>query len=323
MNGCDPSEAVMMRHIKRASAYISRHLGHFIPVTEIRHYDGSGETHLFIDPVLGIDSLTLDGDAITSTQYVLYPREKHWSNGPYTRLSVDPDATELSCWTLERDVVALTGRHGLWEEYTSTGATVANTTQIAQGGTSLLVANGSLIAPAMVLLIDSEQLVVEATGAVTDSTANTNGALTATDETVTVTDGTQVSAGEIIKIENEEMKVLSVSGNVLAVIRGWAGTAKAAHTTAQDVNVYRTFTVSRGANGTTDADHLNGVAISRYLPPWDVNFLAVKMAALMHQNEASKFAGKVGNAELGETYYFNVFTSDIKEIRRNYRIVRL
>jgi hypothetical protein len=323
INGPTPDEAALMRHVRRASQHIDRWVGQFIPTTETRHYDGSGTEDLFIDPCLAITTLTDDGDAITSTQYLLYPRNRQWENGPYTRVCVDPDATELGVWTAEKDVVAINGRWGKYEETESTGATVANTTKLAAGGTSLLVANGSLISPGMVLLIESEQLVVEATGAPTDSTANTNGALAATDESVVVTDGTKVNAGEIIKIENEQMKVLSISSNTLSVMRGWGGTAKASHTTGQDVYAYRTYTVSRAANGTADSDHLNGTAISRYLPPWDVNWLAVKTAALMHQNAASKFAGKTGNAELGETYYFNVFSSDIKEVRKNYRIVRL
>lgn len=323
INGPTPDEAAMMRHIRRASQFIGRWLGKFIPTTEARRFDGNGEEDLFIDECVAVTAVSNDGDAITSTQYLLYPRNRHWDNGPYTQISIDPDATELSVWTAEKDVVVITGRWGKYEETESTGAAVGNTTKLAAGGTSLVVDNGALVSPGMVLLVDSEQIAVEATGAVTDSTADTNGTLAATDESVVVSDGAKVSSGEVIKIENEEMKVLSISGNALAVVRGWGGTAKAAHTTGKDVYAYRTYTISRGVNGTTDADHLNGVAISRYIPPWDIDWLAVKIAALMHQNAASKFAGKVGNAELGETFYFNVFTSDIKEIRRNYRIVRL
>ena len=323
LNGPAPSEAAMMRHIKRASQYVDKWVGQFIPTTQTRNFDGIGEKSLFVDPCLAITSLSDDSDAITATQYLLYPRNRHWENGPYTQVVVDPDATELSCFTNERDSVSIVGRWGKYEKHETTGSTVANTTSIAADGTSLVVANGSLICPGMVLLIESEQLLVEATGTPTDSTANVNETFSAADETLTVTDGTKVYAGEILKVDNEQMKVLSISGNDLSVVRGWAGTAKATHSSTTDVYAYRTYTVTRGVNGTTAAAHLNAVAISRYLPPYDVNWLCVQIAGLMHMKARSKFAGKVGNADMGETFYFNEFGASIKEVRRNYRLVQL
>jgi hypothetical protein len=86
--------------------------------------------------------------------------------------------------------------------------------------------------------------------------------------------------------------------------------------------VYRTFTVSRGVNGTTAAAH-SSKAISRYMAPYDVNWLARQMAGLMWKKARSGFAGKVGNQELGEVFYQNEFPEQIKQVRANYRIVRL
>lgn len=46
---------------------------------------------------------------------------------------------------------------------------------------------------------------------------------------VTVSDGTVYSKNSIIQIDNEQMKVSNVSGNVLTVIRGYNGTARVGH----------------------------------------------------------------------------------------------
>jgi hypothetical protein len=86
--------------------------------------------------------------------------------------------------------------------------------------------------------------------------------------------------------------------------------------------VYRTVTATRAVNGTTAAAHSTAAA-SRYIPPADVNWLCRQMAGLMHKKAQSGFSGKVGNAELGETFYYNEFPGQIKEIQKNYRVVQL
>ena len=166
-------EDQVLDKIRAASDFIDNKFGMFIPYTEAKRIDGNGEIDLFIPPLLAVSSIVNDGTTITSANYLLYPRNRHWQNGPYTRLSVDPDATQFLYWTDEEDVVVVTGRWGKYEESIDTGATVANTTSIAADGTSMLVGNGSKLSPGMVLLIENEQMLVTATGSATDSTANT------------------------------------------------------------------------------------------------------------------------------------------------------
>ncbi len=312
-------EAAVMRYIRAASDYIDQKIGRFIPVTETRRYDGNGLLEMFIDLCLAVTSLTLDATAITSTQYLLYPRSRHWENGPYNVLIIDPDATELSCWTAERDVVIIVGRWGLYEDTEATGATVSSQ---SSSETSLAASSGAAVSPGAVLLIESEQELVTATGDPSDSTANTNEAVDISEEEIDVTDGTKVYTGETIRVDYEQMLVIGIKGNTLMVRRGYNGTAKATHSTSTDVYVYRTFTVSRGVNGTTAAAH-SSKAISRYMAPYDVNWLARQMAGLMWKKARSGFAGKVGNQELGEVFYQNEFPEQIKQVRANYRIVRL
>lgn len=312
-------EADLLSFIRAASDWISLNIGDFIPVTDTKEFDGTGSLDLWVPPLLAITTITDDGDTLASTDYLLYPLNRWWENGPYTRMRVDPDASNLSAWTWEEQSVQIAGRWGYYEENKATGATVANTTQISAAGTSLIVSNGSLVAPGDVLLIESEQLLVTATEAPTDSTTNTAEALDASEEEVTVDDGTKVYAGEVIRVDYEQMYVRSIKGNDLVVERGFHGTAKTTHTTSADVYAYRTYTVKRGVNGTTAAAHLNGVAISKYYPPWDVRYLCKQMASLMAKKEETGYAGKTGSVELGEVFYHQEFPKEVlANIRSEY-----
>lgn len=312
------SEAQLVSFIRAASAVIDKR-GKFTPVLETRYYDGSEAWDLYVAEVLTITGLTLaDGDQtynLTSNDYVPYPRARWWPNGPYTRLEVNADSLQISGWIGGQSNVALTGLHGLYLESRNTGATVGSQND---SSTDLVVSNGAAISPGAVLLIESEQELVEGTGVPTDSTANTAEALDNSEEEVDVNDASLVNVGEIIRVEFEQMKVLDKLSNTLLVERGWNGTRKVTHTTGLDVYVYRTFTVKRGVNGTTAASHTSA-AISRYAPPADVNYLCRQMAGLMHKKAGSGWAGRVGNAESGETFYFNEFPNDpLKKIMEGY-----
>jgi hypothetical protein len=249
-----PHSELVYRCIRSASAWIDRRAGWFIPTTETRRFDGDGTGRLRVDPLLAVTTIIDDATTLASTDYLLYPRGRHWENGPYTSIEIDPDSSR-GFWTCERDVVSVAGRWGKYEEsVTLSGVTVANTTQITDSGTTLKVSNGPAVSAGMVLKIESEQMLV--------------------------TGISDLSAGE--------------------------------------------YTVKRAVNGTTAAAHANGVAVSRYIPPEDVGYLCRQMAAIMREKARSKFAGKVGNADLGEVFYFQEFPKDpIKEIAKNYRIVRL
>jgi len=300
------SETRILDKIKFASRWIENNIGKFIPMSETRRYDGDGTKEMNVDPILAVTSIVDDLITLGSTEYLLYPRNRLWRNGPYVRIKIDPDATSLYNWSLEDDIIVITGKFGLYEESIVTGATVASQTD---SSTSLVVDDAHGITPGAVLLIESEQESVDAVGAATDSTANTSTAMDLDDEQVTLTDGTKVKIGEVIRINFEQMKVIDISGNDILVQRGWNKTMRVAHLTAQDVYIYRTFTVTRGANGTSAAAHTNK-AISRYVVPADILSLCKQMAGLMLRKTDSEYAGKVGNAATGETFYFNEFPKE-------------
>jgi hypothetical protein len=303
--------------IKDASDWIDRHLGEFIPVTETRKFDGFGGIDLWVGAVLAVDTIIDDGETLQASDYLLYPLGRLWELGPYARITIAPDATALSSWSHEEDIISIAARWGKYEHTIDTGTTVS-----AQNDSdaALVVDNGAVIGLGAVLLIDTEQELVEAYGAATDSTATLNGDLDASSEEVPVSDGTKLGINEIIKVEFEQMVVRDISGNTLLVERGWNGTKKVTHAATTAAYVYRTFTVKRAVNGTTAAAH-STANIGRYVPPDIVNYLCRQIATLMLKKAQSGYAGKIGDANLGEVFYQNEFPkSVIKQIKSTFFI---
>jgi hypothetical protein len=67
-----------------------------------------------------------------------------------------------------------------------------------------------------------------------------NGAISSTSATsVTVTSGTLFVAGQIIRVDNELMRVTVVVTNTLTVDRGWNGSTAATHLTLATVTIWR------------------------------------------------------------------------------------
>lgn len=315
------NESRWLERIKAASDWIVRKRGEFIPVTSVKHYSGKGGQVLFVEPTLAVTTLVNDGTTLASSDYLLAPLNRHWRNGPYTRIEVDPDASGLSAWATGRDEIVVTGRHGLYEETETTGALVANTTQIAAGGTSLLVSNGGRVSPGMILLIESEQVLVTATESATAIVPTLAEDLDASEEQITLSASTGLNAGEVIRIDYEDMRIVLIEGATLTVDRGWNATTRATHTNGAALTIYRTFTVKRGLNGTTDASHLTNVAISRYVAPWDVNWLTRQICGLMHKKAQGGFSSKSGSAEMGTLFYFDEFPKkQVEDVLRNYRL---
>jgi hypothetical protein len=308
-------ESQVLGFIRSASEWIDNNLGQFLPSTETKRFDGNGRRELWIDPILTLTEIVVDETTLASTDYLLYPRQRCWGNGPYDRLHVDPDAVNLSSFTRELDVIKITGSWGLYDVTQPTGATVASQTDTA---TSLVVSNAGAISPGCLLLIGSEQELVTATGAASDSTADTSEGLDVSEEEIDVTNGALFFAGELIRVDFEQMRIVDISTNTLLVARGYNATKRTTHLTGASVYVYRTFTVTRAANGTTAAAHTTA-AITRYVPPADVNYLARQITALMLRKSQTGYAGRTGNTELGQVFYHDEFPRDaIAKIKQAY-----
>ncbi len=187
LNLTDPISTDLFRYVEEASAWLTGTNGlngRFIPFTETRRFDGPRDRrHLFIDPLLSVTTLIDDTTTLSSTDYLLYPRNRKWTNGPYTEIQIDPDASGVTAWTRERDIIAITGLWGKYNESVDTGVTLG--ANIAATTTATMtVSDASLIFPGMVLLIGTEQIIVDGvsdvTGAVFTIRRGVNGTTAAT-----------------------------------------------------------------------------------------------------------------------------------------------
>jgi len=297
-------EDTLLDRIKEASDMIRRKGGLFIPVSETRKY---GQDPLRVDEPLYVDHLlavtgTITNDGAAVTEYTLYPLNKCWENGPYIQIAQDGN------WA-DEDGIEIPGRWGKYEEDAALGLTGTQATAVI---TTLEVTNGSLISPGMILKIgDEQEYVTEGNGsknspAATAATSLVNGSIYEADSSIAVDNGAEFNAGEVIQIDVEDMKILKVNGNMLAVERGWNGTTPADHANDEGIGVYRTFTVMRGVNGTKAAAH-SAAEIYQCKVPESVNYLCRQIAALMRMKAASGFTGITGNAEGGQGSYYSEF----------------
>ncbi|MHB0922604.1 MAG: hypothetical protein ACYC3H_01390 [Bellilinea sp.] len=308
LNGEEPR---LIQRIREASQFITRRFGLFFPVIETRTLAGvSTETLDLAMPLLSITSVKVDG--IVITDYTPKPADRCWENGPYTWLE------RAAGWGTS---VEIEGSWGLYDERIDLEITVDQ----LQNATTLVVSDGSLLSPGMALGIGSEMEFVTAgnggdrSPAATAATSLLNGAVDNASEIITVDNGAEFHAGEVLQVDTEDLYIRKIGGNQLICHRGWNGTTKIAHINDSPIRVYRTYTVTRAVNGTAAAAHTAEI-VWRYLPPADVHWLALQIAALMRQKALTAFGGRAGNSDLGETFYVNEFPRQIADIQQNYSI---
>jgi hypothetical protein len=306
------TESQLYGRIQTASQYILQNVGVFVPIWESRTYYGDTRLDdLQVEPLLSIDTLTVNDATQSSDDWDLNPPNKYWRNGPYTRLY-----SEVIAW----DETVISGSWGLFNLSESIGI---NGTQSTTSETTITVANGAKLSPGMCIKLGSEQELAISTGSGTLCTSTVNETLTASDEEINITTGSEINEGEVIQIETEDIYVRKVRTNTLVCARGWNSTTKAAHASTTAIYVYRTYNVTRGVNGTTAATHSN-MTINRVLVPADVNYLCRQMVALMRMKAATGFLGRMGGGDGGEAWYVNELPEGvIKKISDNYRIIRI
>lgn len=309
-------DGTLLGRIEQASQFMERKFGNFIPLTETRTLDGRGTKALSVDPLISVTSLKEDDTALLPAAYLLYSlkgNRPEWPNGPYTRILKE----NQSAWYRDQANIEIAGAWGMYSETEDLGfkATQATATE-----KTMVVTDGSVLSPGMVLLIGSEAEMVTGVSTPTAITSKVNGAIASTDEEITIDTGTDVSAGEVIAIAHEDMLVVRVSGNILLVKRQWNNTPAEAHVDDSAISVYRTFSVKRGVNGTTAATHTTA-DVYQYLVPGDINGLARKIACLKVKIAETGFSGRAGSTELGESFYYKEYPSEIKDILENYRIL--
>jgi hypothetical protein len=293
-----------MKCIQAASDVIVREGGNFIPIitTKTFYIDDHKQSDVFYVPaLLSITSLKINGETISTDYYRFAPSNPIWENGPYIGIVLIGYS-----WPCSKDIPIEI--EGVWGLYDLTASLGVSATQSTASETTLVVTNGSLLSPGMVLKIENEQeYVLSGAGspgapAGTAATSKVNGAIAQGDSTITVDNGAEFHEGEVIQIEVEDIYIQKIGGNVLGVLRGWNGTLDTSHADDSAIRVYRTFGVTRGVNGTTAATHSNK-AVSRYVVPDTINHYAISLAARMRMSAETAYSGSSGNSEFGGSKY--------------------
>lgn len=318
------SEARVLDKVLAASQFLAMRAGRFLPVIETRTMGAPRiSARIFLPfPMTSVTSIVNSGIELSSGDYILLPDGKHWDNGPYTMIEVDPDASNLSAWDMDPDGIAITGgvaKYDASELLSATlGAAIASTS-----ATTMRVSDGAAVSPGMVLLIGSEWVFVKATGLPVAGVTTLGADLDAKDEIITVADGSLLHVGEIIRMGVEQARVLDINGNTVALQRGWNKTTKTTHANASAVDVYRNFTIERGVNGSTAATHADASTLSRQLVPDDVKGLCRKIATRMLKDASSGYSGRVGDDTTGQSIYTYILPHELDEILDAYRIANI
>lgn len=313
----DLNNPTIDRLIEAASRRIERwSRRRFLPETKTRLYrwpSSNGQrTKLYLDADL-ISVTTLQSEAqnttpttIASTDYFLEPNN---SNPPYYVIEIDESSTAAfqSGDTAQRSISVL-GSWGYSADTRSLGL-VDDPSGITSSETTLIVKDGSLITGVSVgdtLLIGSEQVFVvdkdflalnpDAGGAILLDMAGNLAAEIAT-TTVTLDASHSVVAGEVIRINTEQMYVLRVATNDLTVVRAFNGSILAAHTNNDAIDVARSLTIERAVNGTTAATIADNAAVSKYEVPTNIQeWCIAEVITTLHQ-ESAGWGRSVGAGE--------------------------
>ena len=300
--------------VRRAIANASRAVddacdrpeGAFRPATATRYFDWPTEQtaprwRLWLDAVhlISVSALTSGGVTIGASDYFLEPQRY---GPPYNRIEIDRGGSASFDYTddTSQRAVAVTGLWGACADDRASAGTLDGS--INASVASLTVSDGSAVGIGDHLIIGTERLEVTAR-TWTDSGQNLGGDLgaLASATSVPVGTGSEYTAGELIAIDAERMRITDVIGNNLTVERAQDGTVLAAHTTGADIYAYRGCTVTRGAAGSMASSHTDGDTIERHVVPGDVWAATVGGALatiLQEQAGYSRAPGQGQNAML-------------------------
>ncbi len=295
---------------------------HFYPVTGTRYFDwpsrqqGSAR-NLWLDgnPLHSLSAIESGGSAlVVGTDVFLEPAN---FGPPYTcvRINSGSGASWSGGVSGSQRALALTG---LWSHGYRTApagelaASIATTT----AGTAD-VTNSAAIGVGDLLVAGAERMIVTDKREI-DTGVNSSGSLASEKNAraLTVPDGSAFTAGEVVTIDVESMRIERVLGNTLVVTRAWDGTTLAAHNTNADIYAPRRLVVERGFGGTTAATHSAGDDLARWLPPTSLTELVLAEAQNAIAQENSAWARVIGVDEAQREAFARGLTDLRKTVRR-------
>lgn len=217
-------------------------------------------------------------------------------NPPYNRLELDRGSNSAFAGASSpQRGVAVNGVFGSSDGTERSGGTVAEALDASE--TEVQLAFSDSVGVGDLIRVDSERmLVIERDWITTGQTLQSPG-LTNVNSSVTavVTDGTAYNAGEVLLVDSERMLIEDRAGNNLTVKRAYDGSVLAAHTAGATIFAQRSYTVTRGAVGTTAATHSLGAAVAVHVPQALIRALNTGEALNYLISENSAWARVIGS----------------------------
>lgn len=243
----------------------------------------------------------ISATTVTSGAHVIGPAdyflEPQASGPPYSRIETNMASTSafsVGSSTQQRSlqILGLYGHSDITQAATTLAGAIASTT-----ATTLAVTQGADVGVGDLLLIDTERMVVTGRRHITTGqTLQTSMIASAAGTACVVTTGTAFTVGETIMLDTETMLITDISGNTLVVERAVNSSVLAAHT-GSTIYAPRTLVVTRGANGTTAATHLDLAVVSRSVVPAPIRSLALGEALVEVQQGAAAYARTAGSGD--------------------------
>jgi len=174
------SDSTWLDFVKAATLAVEVEMrGSFVPFTETRRFDGPGGKMLITPDLLSsAPTIISDSTTLTTADYLLYPRQRRWANGPFERIEIDPDATGLTAWGTDRNDISVAGKWGWLDETEAiSGATVQNATSQDATTTTLTVETGKIRVGHLVLIESELEFVTAVTIGATDTCTVVRGVL--------------------------------------------------------------------------------------------------------------------------------------------------
>lgn len=239
------------------------------------------------------DAVTTGGQPIPLAECFFEPVNE---GPPFTYLELNRSTTAAFGVgpTPQRDI-AITGTFGYDVVATPAGTLSAALTDTT--GTLVSVANGAAAGVGDVILVDGERMLLSDKAAVASGQIQ-QGSLAASgaDQVIGVSSGAGFFVGEVLILDAESVLVTGTAPASVTVKRAWDGTTLATHSAAV-IYAFRSWTVTRGAFGTSTATHLISAPITRYVVPSLVQQYALAEAENNLLQGLSGYARTVGSAD--------------------------
>lgn len=255
------------------------------------------EVDLGDQTLISVTAVTSGGTDITSN--VFLRRGDDLQEPPYSFLQVNlASASSFAASTTFQRSLSIAGLFGHNDTDVSLAGGLMNGAINASVSTIAIKPSSGILTPGVgsILLVGTERMIVAdrrlvATG---DTTGGGNSASQA-DRVIPCGGASNFATGEVILIDGERMLINDiVPGASLIVTRAFDGTVLAAHLTGATIYALRSFTVRRGALGSTAAVHSDLDSVYPHNFPGLINELCVAETVCALEQNAGAYARTVG-----------------------------